>query len=204
MPRPKLKPHQEQLLRELLARRDPVPADEVDGRVLRPLRALKLVVLREGRVVPTGAARALLGAPAPADVAPAEREAATLSDAQHELLWSLARRSRNSPALADHLDGRVLRGLLERGMLEERGGWVHVTEAGRQAVKAAKTARRRTRRGGELTPSESRAEMIWKALELLETAIPTDAEIQLRGGAAYADDVLLALWRKARELQERP
>lgn len=203
MSRPKLKPHQEQLLRELLARRDPVPADEVDGRVLRPLRALKLVVLRDGRVVPTGAARALLGAPAPAATS-ADREAAALSDAQHELLWSLSRRSRNAPALADHLDGRVMRPLLERGMLEERDGWVHVTETGRQAVRSARSGRRRTRRAGDLTPSESRAEMIWKALELLETAIPTDAEIQLRGGAVYADDVLLALWRKARELQERP
>ncbi|HEV2149296.1 MAG TPA: hypothetical protein VGR37_17975, partial [Longimicrobiaceae bacterium] len=120
MANPTLKPHQEQLLRELLARGKPVAADEVDGRVLRPLRALKLVVVRGGMVIPTGAARVLLRV-SPGEAVTDDEDASSLSEAQQDLLWSLARRG--APALADHLDGRVTRALLERGLLEERDGW---------------------------------------------------------------------------------
>ncbi len=200
MPNSALKPHQEQLLRELLARGKPVAADEVDGRMLRPLRALKLVVVKNGLVIPTGAARVLLGiAPGESALVDEEEEASTLSASQQDLLWSLARRT--TPALSDHLDGRTTRPLLERGLLAERDGWVRVTDAGREWLAEARRVRRRAGPSAR-TPGEGRAEMIWRALELLEDAIPSDAEIQLGGAVAYGDDVLLALRRAARELKK--
>lgn len=198
MPNPALKPHQEQLLRELLAAGKPVAADEVDGRVLRPLRTLKLVVIRNGHVVPTAAARVLLRVAPGESPIEDEDDSSTLSGAQQDLIWSLARR--NAPALADHLDGRVTRPLLERGLLAERGGWVQVTDAGREWLAESRVARRRAA-ANPRTRGEGRAGMIWRALELLEDAVPSAAELHLAGGIAYGDDVLLALRRAAREMK---
>lgn len=198
MSNPSLKPHQEQLLRELLAAGKPVAADEVDGRVLRPLRALKLVVVRNGHVIPTAAARVLLRVSPGQRVAEEDEESSSLSDAQQDLIWSLARRS--GPALADHLDGRVTRPLLERGLLGDRGGWIHVTDAGREWLAESRAARRRAA-ANPRTRGEGRAGMIWRALEHLEDAIPSAAEIGIAGGIAYGDDVLLALRRVARDMK---
>jgi|GEM_PF-1400478 len=192
-----LKPHQEQLLRELLAAGRPVTADEVDGRVLRPLRALKLVVVRNGHVIPTGAARALLRV-SPGEAVTDEEESSSLSDAQQDLIWSLARRG--TPALADHLDGRVVRPLLERGLVARRDGWIHVTEAGREWLAEARAARRRAA-SDPRTRGEGRAGLIWRALDHLEDVVPSAAEIPVGRGIAYGDDVLLALRRAAREMK---
>lgn len=197
MPNPTLKPHQEQLLRELLAAGKPVAADEVDGRVLRPLRALKLVVVRNGHVIPTAAARVMLRV-SPGEAVLEEEESSALSDAQQDLIWSLARRG--SPALADHLDGRVTRPLLERGLLSQRNGWVYVTVAGQEWLAETRVARRRAA-ANPRTRGEGRAGMIWRALEQLEDAIPSAAEIRIGKAIAYGDDVLLALRRAAREMK---
>lgn len=197
MPNPTLKPHQEQLLRELLAAGKPVAADEVDGRVLRPLRALKLVVVRGGHVIPTAAARVMLRV-SPGEAVLEEEESTALSDAQQDLIWSLARRG--SPALADHLDGRVTRPLLERGLLSQRDGWVYVTGAGEEWLAETRAARRRAA-ANPRTRGEGRAGMIWRALEHLEDAVPSAAEIRIGKAIAYGDDVLLALRRAAREMK---
>lgn len=196
MPDISLKPHQEQLLRELLARGKPAAADEVDGRVLRPLRALKLVVIKNGLVMPTGAARVLLGIAPGESPLEDEEETSSLSAAQQDLLWMLARRS--TPALADHLDGRVTRALFERGLLTARNGWVYVSDAGQEWL--AEWRKARTRRSPRSTGG-GRSEMIWRALELLEGAVPSEAEIQVGDAVAYGDDVLLALRRLAREMK---
>ncbi len=127
-----------------------------------------------------------------------EEESSALSDAQQDLIWSLARRG--SPALADHLDGPVTRPLLERGQLNRRDGWIHVTEAGHEWLAEARAARRRAA-ANPRTRGEGRAGMIWRALEHLEDAIPSAAEIRIGDGIAYGDDVLLALRRAAREMK---
>lgn len=197
MATPELKPHQEQLLRELVARGRPIPADEVDGRSLRPLRSLKLVVVRNGLVMPTGAALVHLRV-RPGEPLTDEPDTQQLSASQQDLLWSLGRRS--GPALADHLDGRSLRPLLERGLVTDRGGWISISDEGRALLETMRKARRKPS-GGARTPGGARAETIWRALDLLEDAVPSDAEVPVGGAVAYGDDVLLALRELARELK---
>ncbi|MBV9775180.1 MAG: hypothetical protein JO040_14600 [Gemmatimonadetes bacterium] len=197
MPSSDLKPHQEQLLRELVSRGRPIPADEVDGRSLRPLRTLKLVVVRNGLVMPTGAALVHLGVRAGEVLGGDEPDNQQLSASQQDLLWSLGRRS--GPTLADHLDGRSLRPLLERALVTDRGGWISITDEGRAMLETIRKARRKP--GGARTPGGARAETIWRALDLLEDAVPSEAEIPVGRAVAYGDDVLLALRDLARELK---
>lgn len=200
-----LKQHHLDLLRHLVAQRVPVPASELDGRNLRPLRTHDFVAEVGGRVVASEAGKRFLASadrqiPGPkAEVRPVT----TLSEAQEETLRDLLRRT--EPVPEDHLDGRVLRALEARGLVENRRGWVAPTEEGLQHftkhVRRERT--RRTRRATRTGAGSARAEILLRAVEQLEGVLPRDAEITIGDMPAYADDVLAGIRRLAREMDGR-
>lgn len=102
----------------------------------------------------------------------------------------------------DHLDGRVLRALESRELIERRDGWVSVTDAGRSHFQTHVRRRRRARsHAAEADPRTARAESILRAVEILELALPRDAELQVGDVHAYADDVVEGLRGFARKLE---
>jgi len=125
-----------------------------------------------------------------------------LNDKQLDLLRYLYRQT--GPVPCDHLDGRVVRALKSRGLLEEKGDWISVSDAGR--VEFEKVRRRRVANphamagNGGGSPRNARAEAIIRAVEALELALPRDAELMVGDIPAYADDVVTALRGYARQL----
>ncbi len=124
-----------------------------------------------------------------------------LSDKQIELLRYLYRQT--GPVPSDHLDGRVVRALRSRDLVEEHRGWVTVTDAGRSFYEGQVRRRRRPSLADlESGSSSARAEAILRAIEALELAVPRDAEVSLGNRMqAYADDVMEGLRGLARQLQ---
>lgn len=124
-----------------------------------------------------------------------------LNTHQADQLRYLCRQS--GPVLLDHLDGRIIRALENRGLVEVRGGWVSPTPAGRalrdQPQRAP--ARRAGRRSAPVNASGARALSILKAVDELERAIPIDAEIDLPEFRTYADDILTGLRQYARQME---
>jgi hypothetical protein len=191
-------PRQTDLLRFILERGG-VPRDELDGRVLRPLLANEWVNEVAGvvRATTTGRALPLAEARDPAETGAAG--SGRLSRAQEECLRYLLRQT--SPIPEDHVDGRVLRALLARRLVMRSGGRVSPTDAA--ATHLTSHARRdretRARRSGRSAQS-ARAEAVLRAVDLLEAALPLDAELMLGQQPAYADDVVAGLRRYAREM----
>lgn len=125
-----------------------------------------------------------------------------LNDKQLDLLRYLYRQT--GPVLADHLDGRVVRALRSRDLLEERGGWVNLTAAGRaefENVRRRRVHNTHAIASGEVSGGTGRAAAIYKAVEALEMALPRDAEVMIGDVPAYADDVLVGLRTYARGLE---
>jgi hypothetical protein len=119
-----------------------------------------------------------------------------LTEPQRETLHDLCRRS--APVLEAHLDGRVLRALVSRGFATVRRGWVTATPEGRAALATLEGAdRARARDGGR-----PRTAAILRAIRDIERVVPTDAEMMVGNAMAAADDVLQALRRCARKLDE--
>jgi hypothetical protein len=197
-----LKTHHLALLGELIRERR-IAVEHMDGRLLRPLKREMLVVERGGFVSPTPAGEALHRSleASPRPLGSRRPESLRLSTPQEQALRMLCRQS--EPVLADHLDGRVLRGLKANGMAVESSGWVTPTEAGRAHFELI---RRRPRRapGPDAEPRSVRAEVILRHVEGLERAIRGDAEIKVGDIPAYADDVLEGLRQYARELERVP
>jgi hypothetical protein len=124
-----------------------------------------------------------------------------LSPKQADLLRELSRRT--APVPVDHLDGRVLRALESRNFVQRRDGWVMVTDEGRSHFQTNVRRRRKVgRHAAEPTPRSARAESILRAVEILELALPLDAEMQVGDVHAYADDVVHGLRVLARQLAE--
>lgn len=181
--------------------RGAVPRDQLDGRVLRPLLSQGWVTEHAGLVRATGTGQALAGRGTDDPVRSRESIPAKgrLSRAQEEFLRYLLRQT--SPVPEDHVDGRVLRALLARGLVRSSGGWVSPTEdaAAQLSSHAHRDQRLRTRRAGH-SPQSARAEAVFRAVEQLEAALPLDAELLVGQQPAYADDVLAGLRRFARGL----
>lgn len=117
-----LKPPQRELL-SLIVRRGEVPSRDVDGRVLRPLRAAGLVELSGTLVRATAQGKAVV-APAPR---PARPSPVRLNTAQADLLRRVLRQG---SVAAETLDGRVAKPLLARGLVTIADDIVTPTAAG--------------------------------------------------------------------------
>lgn len=179
-----------------------VPRDRLDGRVLRPLVTHGWVTEASGAVRATRTGEALAGqlrSGVGQEAETAQARSGRLSRAQEEFLRYLLRQT--SPVLEDHIDGRVLRALLSRGLVRSSAGWVSPTDAAaaRLASHARQDRHTRTRRAGR-TAEVARAEAVLRAVEQLEAAVPRDAELWVAEHPAYADDVLAGLRRFAREM----
>lgn len=124
----------------------------------------------------------------------------TLNEKQLDLLRHLYRQT--GPVLEDHLDGRVVRALKSRDLVDEKGGWVSLSDAGRAEFERARRRRVAAPHVGEAagSPRGARAEAIIRAVEALELALPRDAELMVGDMPAYADDVVAGLRGYARRL----
>ncbi|HEX6749218.1 MAG TPA: hypothetical protein VF092_18115 [Longimicrobium sp.] len=102
----------------------------------------------------------------------------------------------------DHLDGRVLRALLTRGLVEESRGWVRPTEAADPHLHGhLSRARKKSQRRAVSSPRGARSEAILRATEELERALPRGAELMIASIPAYGDDVVAGLRQFAREME---
>lgn len=119
-----------------------------------------------------------------------------LSHSQTDLLRQLCRQ--RGPVPTDHLDGRVVRALESRRLVQTVRGWTSPTEEGRArfAIEQKAPVGKR-RRSNQLS---ARAQKILAAVAELEQAIPVDAEVDLVKFPAYIDDVLEGLRRYARAM----
>jgi hypothetical protein len=126
----------------------------------------------------------------------------TLNEKQTDLLRYLSRQT--GPVPTDHLDGRVVRALKSRQLVDERNGWVSVSVQGRSEFET-KIRRRRafSPHSIESGARTARAESIKRAIDALELAMPKDAELMIGEIPAYADDVMEGLRRFARRLEGR-
>lgn len=123
----------------------------------------------------------------------------TLSEKQTDLLRYLYRQ--NGPVSVDALDGRVVRALKSRKLIEVRGGTARVTEEGRlQVENPSRKARVRRPRVPDVASRHARAEAIHRAVEALELALPKDAEVAVGSIFAHADDVVQGFRSYARRL----
>jgi DNA-binding MarR family transcriptional regulator len=121
-----------------------------------------------------------------------------LNEKQVDLLRHLYRQT--GPVLCDNLDGRVVRALRSRGLVQEKGDWLSLTDAGKAEFEKLRR-RRVTSPHAELgNPRQARAEAIIRAVEALELALPRDAELMVGDMPAYADDVVQGLRGFARQL----
>ena len=203
---PLLKPHQLETLRSIY-RRGSVPRDEVDGRVLRPLVTHELVVEGNGvvRATPAGAK---LSEARTGEVAPLEPRHAgsrpggavsNLSEKQEEVLRYILRQT--GPVPEDHVDGRVMRALLSRNLVTSSGGWVRPTDVAATFLhRHAKRERQTSVRRATQSARGARGEAILRAVDLLEEALPRDAELMIGGHPAYGDDIVAGLRRMARAM----
>lgn len=128
--------------------------------------------------------------------------AQTLNDKQVDLLRYLHRQA--SPVQAADLDGRIVRALKSRDCIEEHNGRLTVTESGRAVLEGGPVPRRRQRRiPAEQGASHARAKAIRRAVELLQMALPQDAEVAVGSMFAYADDVVDGYRKYARNLEKK-
>jgi hypothetical protein len=171
--------------------------------VLRPLVLCDCVAEFGGRIHATdrgiamdrGTARAgAIGKKVP-------RAAGALTAPQEDLLRTLVRQT---AVLEDHVDGRVLRVLLARGLATSANGWVSPTgSAARELAAHGRQERQARVRRADQSPQTARAVALLRALDQLEAAVPRDAELMLRDQPAYADDVLAGLRKFAREMENQ-
>lgn len=126
-----------------------------------------------------------------------------LNDKQADLLRFLSRQGAGPVSSAD-LDGRVIRALRSRGCISDaRPGWVQVTDLGRSALETTlpERPRRGRRSNAEKSSGYARAQAIRRALDVLESAVPSEAEVAVGAIFAYADDVVDGFRRYARRLE---
>ena len=121
-----------------------------------------------------------------------------LNDKQTDLLRYLCRQS--GPVPVDHLDGRVVRALVERDLIGVKAGWVSPTDLGRTFLSAPTGGQHRRGRAPREQTRPARAQSILKVVDELQRLIPIDAELRVGEVPAYADDVLDGLRKLARAM----
>jgi hypothetical protein len=186
---PQLKPHQQDLLDEIV-KRGGLPIGEVDGRILRALRTLGLAEISRGRVEATASGRK--------QVSPAlERTPAQskLNARQEEVLRLILRQG---SARLEDLDGRVARALSARGLVTVRGETLVPNGAGHAYFDEKLLPQRRR---GRRQKENARATAIRRAVTQLESAIPPGAEVLVGNIMAAADDVVDAFRSHAGKLE---
>jgi hypothetical protein len=185
-----LKPRQHDLLQQV-ARSGSISADEIDGRVLRPLRSAGLVQVTGNRieVTPDG----LRHAAQSSSKSPAQSR---LNQRQEELLRLVLRTER---VPASEVDGRVARALVSRGLVTIRDDLVTPTSTGHTYLDEQRPKPRgRGRRGAE----NPRAAAVRRAAGMLEAVLPPGAEVLVGNIMAAADDLVDAFRRHAQKLDE--
>jgi len=187
----KLKAHHYALLNRLGHKRG-IPRGELDGRVLRPLFADGLVFLEDQHVRLTPHGRQTIEAENQARGAPLTSE---LNDAQAAMLRDIIRQG--GEVSPEQLDGRIAQALARRGFLDLDSGTATVSDAGRQwALSHTRKTTSRKRGAGS-----ARAAAIHRAVAMLETAIPPDAEVLVGAMMAAAHDVIEGYRKHARKLE---
>lgn len=186
----KLKLRQQILLAEIV-RQGGLPVEEVDGRLLRPLRRVGLAEVAGPLVVATRAGRR--------HVLPKSGRQPTkpgLNAGQEDLLRMILR-LRDVPA--EELDGRVARSLIARGLITlSDDDVVTATSAGRVYFEEP----RPPARGRKRRPENARAAAVRRALRQLEAALPQGAEVLVGNIMASSDDVVDGFRRHARKLDQ--
>lgn len=189
----RLKPHHYELLQRIIDAGE-LPADEIDGRVMRPLRTGGLVDVAEDRVRVTAAGKRALSTAAGDAAAP--REPGKLSGAQEDLLRLILR---SGGVHSEDVDLRTARALRTRGLIREADGMLTGTPAGAEhldSLRSPDTPRRR----GHRPQRHPRAEAILKAVEQLEHALPPGAEVLVGSIMCAAEDVATGFRALARKL----
>jgi hypothetical protein len=189
----RLKPHHYELLQRIVAAGE-LPAHEVDGRVMRPLRASGLVRVDKERVRLTDAGKGVLSSASTAGVVPGTP--GKLSGAQEDLLRRIVR----SDGIKDEdVDLRTARALQSRGFIQQNQGMLTPTPAGVAHIQSPRSSDERPRRGRR-PHRHPRAEAILKAVEQLEHALPQGAEVLVGPIMCAADDVTAGFRALARRL----
>lgn len=193
---PNLKPHHYELLRKILAAGE-LRLDQIDGRVLRPLRSSGLVRVDGELVKLTATGKDALNAAA--DAVGVHKEVGKLTAAQEDLLRLVVRQG---SVRVEDVDLRTVRALRARGLIQESDGIFASTPAGEAYLDSPRRGDGRRRRGRP-PRRHPRAEMILKAVEALEAALPRDAEVLVGNIMCAADDITAAFRSHARKLEAK-
>lgn len=167
-------------------------AREVDGRTLRPLLSAGYVIAEGSRIVPSDQGRSEVEQVEPRVEFPAS---ARLNDRQEDVLRAIARSRRK--VRIDEFDGRVVGALVGRGLVARADQYITATDAGVRYFGSAGQGRIKR---SVPTPENGRAAMIMRALEILDRALPRDAEVVVGNILAAADDVVDGFRKYARSL----
>jgi hypothetical protein len=194
---PNFRPHHYDLLRKILTAGE-LHLEQIDGRVLRPLRSSGLVRVDGELVKVTAAGRDSLTAAA--QDSGVHRAVGKLTAPQEDLLRLVVRQGSVS---AEDVDLRTVRALRARGLVQESKGALASTPAGAAYLDAPRSSDGRRRRGRP-PQQHPRAEMILKAVEELEKALPRDAEVLVGNILCAADDVTAAVRLLARKIKKKP
>lgn len=124
----------------------------------------------------------------------------TLNEKQTDLLRFLSRQT--GPVPVDGLDGRVVRALKSRHLVDESDGLVSVSDQGRDEFET-KIRRRRaySTYSIESGARNARAESIKRAIDALDRALPKDTKLMVGDMAADADDIMDGLRRFAGRIE---
>lgn len=185
-----LKPHQHELLVGLV-RQGRLPAEQVDGRVLRALRTHGLAEASGEWVLATTAGQRHVG-----QTTRSLPFQSKLNEKQEALLRTILRQG---PLHAHEVDGRVVRPLIARGLVTVNEDVITPASAGRIYFDEQPPPRaHRVRKSAE----NARAAVIRRASRQLEAAIPPGAEVLVGNIMASADDLVDAFRRHAGKLEQ--
>lgn len=218
-----LSPAEITLLKELAGKGAPVSEARLDANALRTLMLRRYIKRMAGFSVITPDGRRALdaiqrgqvpaaappvrphdrfpAAPAP-QAADGEEEApdTRVNTTQEDMLRQLA--LSEQPVPFDDLDGRVVRALEGRGLVQKAGGLVSLTDAGRVFYESKVRRRRRARSGwvrAQPVPAEGtedrrvRAQSIRDAVDALQRAIGGADELEIGDLPAMAEDAFAGL-----------